>query len=453
MTESLDPSNQNPNRTINRLGFHYYPDTLHYTERDLQIWLPLLKDLQVGWVVLQSETGRAIPEAFISALVNACIAPIVQFPVPITRAPKIAEIAPLFEAYSHWGVKYIQIFDRPNLRSSWPKGNWAQQDLVERFLDRWLPLANEIVKAGVAPVFPGLEPGGNFWDTAFLRASLQSMERRNENSVLDNLVLSAYAWTFNRPLTWGVGGPERWPESRAYFTPQGSEDQLGFCIFDWYQAIAHAVLERSIPLILLQAGLPSTPENLPVDSLSSPEHITTMRQILAAVMPIGMGKEFSEPDGKPSLYLPAEVISCNFWLLASDEKSPYGAHAWFSRRRPVLAHAREIAAKINPCEPEVDFTPPIMHEDFFVKVTHPIKHYLLLPAGDLSYLGRWFTRLLPYIQKHNPTIGFSLDEAALAVRVTVAENLAKEAAVSIKKLQDKGCLVERISEDGTSIAM
>lgn len=453
MTESPDPTPSTQFTVKNRFGFHYYPDTLHYTERDLQIWLPLLKELQVGWVVLQSETGRAIPEAFLSGLISANITPIIQFHVPITPSPKLSDIAPLIEAYGRWGVHFIQVFDRPNLRASWPKGNWAQQDLVERFLDRWLPLANEIVKTGLVPVFPALEPGGNFWDTAFLRAALQSLERRKETAVLDRLTLAAYAWTFNRPLTWGAGGPERWPEARAYFTPEGSEDQLGFCIYDWYQAIAHAVLERSLPVILLQAGLPAAPETLAPDTLTSPEHAQTMREILAAVMPSATSKEFSEPDGCPNIYLPGEVIACNFWLLASDETSPYQGHAWFTKRQPVLPYARDIASKIHPSDPDLAFTPPIMQDDFFVRVAHPIKHYLLLPPGDLAYLGRWFTRLLPYIQKYNPTVGFSLDEAVMAVRVTVAGSPRPYADEAVKHLKEKGCLVERISEDGTSVAI
>ncbi|PKP01191.1 MAG: hypothetical protein CVU11_15960, partial [Bacteroidetes bacterium HGW-Bacteroidetes-6] len=41
-------------------------------------------------------------------------------------------------------------------------------DLVERFLDRFLPLANQVVSEGAVPVMPALEPGGNYWDTAFL---------------------------------------------------------------------------------------------------------------------------------------------------------------------------------------------------------------------------------------------------------------------------------------------
>ena len=120
MTQSADETFQSQIGAISRFGFHYFPDTLHYSERDLQIWLPLLKELQVGWVVLQSETRRAIPEGFLTGLIEAHIIPIIQFNATISKAPKIEETASLVDAYSRWGVRYLQIFDfrRHELRSN-----------------------------------------------------------------------------------------------------------------------------------------------------------------------------------------------------------------------------------------------------------------------------------------------------------------------------------------------
>src|SRR5262245_59292929 len=60
---SSSPTNPNP-----RLGLHYFPDTLHYREADLQTWLPELQALGVSWLVLQSEQDRAIPEYFLRGL-------------------------------------------------------------------------------------------------------------------------------------------------------------------------------------------------------------------------------------------------------------------------------------------------------------------------------------------------------------------------------------------------
>jgi len=188
-----------------RLGFHYFPDTLHYTDRDLQQWLPVLLDLGAGWLVLRSDIDRAIPESFITSLRKAGINPLIQFPMLLERLTSIAEIGPLIDAYTRWGVTHIQFYDRPNLRKSWFTGGWTQQELVERFLDRFLPLAERVVKENAVPVMPALEPGGNYWDTAFLRAALQSMERRGEKEILDSLALSAYAWTTGAPAGQNTG--------------------------------------------------------------------------------------------------------------------------------------------------------------------------------------------------------------------------------------------------------
>ena len=62
-----------------RIGFHYFPDTLHYRESDLQAWLPELADMGVSWLVLKSDIDRAIPEAFIRGLLLKGIEPVIQF--------------------------------------------------------------------------------------------------------------------------------------------------------------------------------------------------------------------------------------------------------------------------------------------------------------------------------------------------------------------------------------
>jgi len=53
---------------MSRLGLHYFPDTIHYRQSDLQTWLPELRQLNVQWLVLRSETNRAIPETFLDGL-------------------------------------------------------------------------------------------------------------------------------------------------------------------------------------------------------------------------------------------------------------------------------------------------------------------------------------------------------------------------------------------------
>jgi hypothetical protein len=58
----------------------------------------------------------------------------------------------------------------------------------------------------------------------------------------------------------------------------------------------------------------------------------------------------------------------------------------------------------------------------------------------------------PFVNRHRPTVGFSVDEASLADRVTVIGNQDAFSDESLAKLRQKGCTVERIEGNGISIA-
>ena len=64
---------------MNRIGFHYFPDNQHYQQRDLKAWLPKLRDLGTGWLVLHTPVTRALPEDFIQGLLQGNIQPILHF--------------------------------------------------------------------------------------------------------------------------------------------------------------------------------------------------------------------------------------------------------------------------------------------------------------------------------------------------------------------------------------
>jgi len=57
-------------QTRTRLGFHYFPDTLHYRELDLQAWLPEILGMGASWLTLIAPKDRAIPEDFIRTLIR-----------------------------------------------------------------------------------------------------------------------------------------------------------------------------------------------------------------------------------------------------------------------------------------------------------------------------------------------------------------------------------------------
>ena len=123
---------------MTRIGFHYFQDTQHYRESDLDTWLPELKELEAKWLVLKAPIDRAIPEHFIQGLLEAEIQPILDFDLSPDQMPPSPELFFLYNIYAKWGLKYVNLFKKPNIRSSWESTNWAQTDLAERFLDIFL---------------------------------------------------------------------------------------------------------------------------------------------------------------------------------------------------------------------------------------------------------------------------------------------------------------------------
>jgi hypothetical protein len=149
------------------------------------------------------------------------------------------------------------------------------------------------------------------------------MVANGEDDIVSQMALGAYAWTGDRDLGWGAGGPENWPASLPYFTPEHSEDQRGFRIFDWYNAIARATVGKELPLIILGAGDPAH------EAGNAGKH--GRRFVEMAQQAVRLPSEQQPLQG-----LPANVVACNFWLLASD-----GQCGWFSesgRPRSVVAH-------------------------------------------------------------------------------------------------------------------
>jgi len=329
-----------------RLGFHYFPDTSHFRKNDLDTWLPELKSMGASWLALQAPASRAVPEQFLTGLLEAGVEPVLQLNLPLEPARWLPgcsheSLELLFNTYAQWGVHYIQPFDRPNCRAAWPASAWAQSDLVERFLDLYLPTTRRALEAGLTPMFPSLEPGGDYWDTAFLKAALHGLQRRGCEDVLENLVLSAVARTDTRPLSWGAGGPERWPGRRPYITSGPGEDHLGFYIFDWYLAVARAALGEPLPILLFEAGKYTPPTAADCEQLdcnlfarTAAEEEAHARKTLALAQVLtaapGNGVEsISTVDG-PLEPISPYVLGCNLWLLSAQPGDRHALEAWFS---------------------------------------------------------------------------------------------------------------------------
>lgn len=425
-----------------RLGYHYFPDTVHFRDKDLATWLPELQALAASWLTVQAPLNRAIPESFIRQLIQHDIQPLLHFHFSPAQPPSLDDFSLLCRSYARWGAQYVVLFDRPNLRENWTSATWAKPNLVERFLDIFQPLAMVAVQAGLVPVFPPLEPGGDYWDTSFLRTAFDGLLRRNQTQILDRMAISCYAWNNNHPLNWGSGGPELWPASRPYDTPKGSEDQRGFRIFDWYLACSAAVFDKRLPIFALAAGaLPSEK----VSDIPSPDTPHTSQNLLISRLLM---------DEKVALDpIPAELITCNLWLLTADSDHPAASAAWFQpdgTTLPAVAAVKQWAAvhhwSSTPItQPDLSLNPINNHN-------RPIAHYLLLASSDMDLPDKQKDVFRSLVNKHHPTIGFSAAEAVHASRVTVLGRRENIPDAILDGLVTAGCQVVDLRTDGTTIA-
>ncbi|MCK5634977.1 MAG: hypothetical protein KAI06_07810, partial [Anaerolineales bacterium] len=124
---------------LDRLGFHYYHDQLHYTQADLDRWLPIFQSINTTWLTLSGPRSHVIPEFFLRELIEADIEPIVHLEASIGEL-NVRTLRPLLANYTDFGIKHIVLHDRPNMRAQWDPSSWSRGDLVERFLDHLIPL-------------------------------------------------------------------------------------------------------------------------------------------------------------------------------------------------------------------------------------------------------------------------------------------------------------------------
>ncbi len=318
-----------------RIGFHYFPDTLHYRYQDLKNWLPELKSMQTSWMLLIAPPDRAIPEPFIRGLLQNKIEPVLHFNCSPETLGTVQNVELLIRAYSRWGVKKIIFFDQPNVRTSWSASGWTQKNLVDQFLDHFIPYANLALQYGITPIFPPLHPGGDYWDTVFLRSALTKILTRDE-LLIDQMQLSAYAWTWGKSLNWGAGGPEVWTNNRPYSDPT-EPDQRGFRAFEWYNQITDNILGKTLPIFLLGAGA-QYPFHHKQEANYAKNGLTGTATMIANLM---YGEKVITNDMQNELLEPvADNIVCAFyWLLTAAEGDPYAAQAWYQpneERLPVV---------------------------------------------------------------------------------------------------------------------
>jgi hypothetical protein len=275
------------------------------------------------------------------------------------------------------------------------------------------------------------------------------------------MAIGAYAVAWNRPINWGMGGPEGWPDARPYETPPGVQDQIGFRIFEWYSAISEDEIGRTLPILLLRAGYrPGDRVDLTWPDLNEDAHATRNLEIVEL-----LSENFHAKRKEGSI--PHEVLACNFWLISANENSQYNRHAWFKTdgsQLPIVEHMRRWVAGHQIQNNIKDYEEEPLGIEMKSKTSNTgtngssnngssrISHYILLPLYSWGVADWDLDLILPFVKENHPTIGFSLSEACLASHVTIVGGNNTFSEESVKILQDAGCSVDRMGEDGIIFA-
>ncbi len=428
------------------IGFHYVADTHHYDRESLDYWLGELKDLGASWLVLPSSLETPIPDFFLRGLIGAAIEPIILVDVRPIQPVDRSLLLETCRTYAECGVYYFGIYAEPNLATRWRIDDWTAPGLVERFASMLVPALETIHQADLFPLISPLAPGGHYWDLTFLRTLLGILARESNKHLRERLSLGIQCEVGNRPLTWGRGGPARWPNVRPYDCPDGSQDHRGFAVFEWYDALVRECLGDSLPLICTRTRLvPGDQDDPSLPILDDVAHGMRSAEIARMVM-----------DGEVS----DVAFNTSFWTLAAADDDPSDGHAWYRRDTSTLPavgalkQLKKHPRRFTWDEPADDARPGVL--------ARPIYHYVLLqaPATTVaieSQQSRWMlSATRDYVAHFRPTVGFSEEEARHASRVTIVGTDSKSVAGAEEALRESGCLVEAVeggSEEQIHLAL
>ncbi len=429
---------------INRIGLHFFSDTDHYQVKDLTLWLSEFKQMKISWLVLESPVNYAIPEEFIKNVINQGITPIIYFNMRVNSSTKPDDLRVILASYARWGIKYIVLFNSPNLKRNWEEGTWSQADLVDRFIDRYVGFTDLVISLGMIPVFSPLQPGGDYWDTTFLKKYLLTLQQRRLVSLLSGIHIAVSAQSFDKPIDWGKGGSSSWAPKMPYsdVVSEDSQDHIGMQTWEWYTEIVHSITKTVPKIFLFWYGASNVLEKSQLDSKLSLEQLIDLAN---------MDPSSGDPETK-GLVFGENVIACNLWLLSSQGKETESKASqtenWQSQGMQAINRIKTYQAQqISHSSPE-DLPVAKKIADW----VYPINHYLLLPSFDWGVPEHILELVRPIIRESRLTIGFSLSEASLARKVTIWNENNAFSDDDINFLKRSGCEIDEKIINGINLA-
>jgi hypothetical protein len=308
--------------------------------------------------------------------------PVIWIAPPPVPAVEPAGLARLARAYQRAGLNYFCVFDRVNSTIAWPFDEWRRPGLPARFAELFAPVAEVIYDNGLYPVVGPLATPGQYWELSFVAQFLTALNRQSEPAWLERLVLGvidSVGRSFSLAERPGRSTGRPAPYSRSGIGARSARE-----VTTWYDAIAREHLGRPLP-------------QLGVNGTTARDNST------------GGGA----PDELPPSFRPASEVIAD---LRGGALPPHRLAVSLGRLPAAEARTVQIAAT-----PPAD---PAARLDSAPTQRLPIEHYLLLCPSQSTDAERWslsglLAAIAPYVGSFRPTIGFSVEEAALARAVTI----------------------------------
>lgn len=222
-------------------GVHWFP-TLGQRRSVVDENVARLADLKIHWLTLWNgldEPALLVNDYLIKRLVAADITPVMHVylrPIAPLDDAALTRLHRLVAFYRDpvRRVDYFQLFYEPNVAGEW-QGEQLPDDPVARYLDAWLPAAQEVVNAGGLPGLAPLWPGGDYDDLRFLAESLEGIVTRAQGPVLDRAWVALHCYNLGH----GLGT---------------AEDGVGFFRHVPINDIVTSRTGRSLPLLITEGG-------------------------------------------------------------------------------------------------------------------------------------------------------------------------------------------------------
>lgn len=409
------------------IGFHYDPAGGRPERQELARWLPRLRAMGTSWLVFRASLDEPVPEGFVRGLMDAGIEPVVLLDAGGVQPVEGLQLEYALRGYATAGLHYISIYPEPNVASHWPAVEWLQPGLVKRFADLLLPFLERAVDLGLFPLLSPLKPGGHYWDTAFLVGLVGEMLSRGRMVLFDRMGVAIENVAHNRPLDWGRGGPERWPQAGPYRVAEGYEDHQGFRLFEWYEQLLYPLLGGPLPLIAVASG--------PLLGSVEDGRFAVVDEAMHAERSLEMVRLLRTGE------LGEALFNLAFWTLTSDDDPS----AWVRSDGSLLTAAALLSE--TPKHPRVrrDGARGAWARG---PARRPLHHYLLFPpTGVVGSHGYW-EAAKPYIERFGPCCGFRPEEAQEAAYVTLVGDETEIGREVERYLRAAGCRVERVAGGG-----